>query len=57
MTDKRRQVDAASEAELDKLAEITPEDIERAKAAWEKNASPEFRDLLNAQTTQSREGR
>lgn len=37
-----------TEAELDQLAEITPEDIEDAKASWRRNAPPEFRDLLDA---------
>lgn len=35
-------------ARLDKLAEITPEDIERAKSAWELDAPPEWRGLLSA---------
>jgi hypothetical protein len=40
--------DAATEAELDAAAEITPDDIARAQAAWRRDASPEFRDLLDA---------
>lgn len=39
---------AAEEAELDAAAVITPEDIEDAMARWREDASPEFRDLLDA---------
>ena len=37
-----------SDAELDELARITPEDIERARQRWEAIASPELRALLDA---------
>jgi hypothetical protein len=40
--------DAATEAELDEAARITPDDIARAGAAWRRDASPAFRDLLDA---------
>jgi hypothetical protein len=40
--------DAATEAELDAAAAITPDDIARARLAWRRDASPEFRDLLDA---------
>lgn len=40
--------DAATEAELDAAAEITPDDLARAAAAWRRDASPAFRDLLDA---------
>jgi hypothetical protein len=35
-------------AELLELAKITPTDIEHAKAAWERDGRPEFKELLNA---------
>lgn len=38
-----------SEAELEKLAEITPADIEAAAALWSSNAGPEFEQLLDAE--------
>lgn len=37
-----------TDEELDELAKITPEDIERAKAAARKYGSPLFNALLNA---------
>lgn len=37
-----------SDAELDALSQITPSDIERAKAAWEQDAPAPFRNLLDA---------
>jgi hypothetical protein len=37
-----------SDAELDELARITPEDIERARQRWEAIASPMVRGLLDA---------
>jgi hypothetical protein len=46
---RNREVDRASSAELDKLAEVSPEDIERAKQSWRQHASPEFADLLDAE--------
>jgi hypothetical protein len=38
-----------SNAELDELARITPEDVERAGQRWEGIASPEVRALLDAE--------
>jgi hypothetical protein len=35
-------------SELEDPAEITPADIERAKAAWERSAPPATKELLNA---------
>jgi hypothetical protein len=35
-------------SELEDLARITPADIERAKAAWEKHAPPKMKNLLDA---------
>lgn len=40
--------DAATEAEIAAAAEITPEDLTRAQQAWRRDASPQFRDLLDA---------
>lgn len=40
-----------TDAELDALAEISPEDTERAKQMWREEASPAFRDLLDAEPT------
>jgi hypothetical protein len=45
--------DEATEAELAAAAEITPEDITRAQQAWRRDASPEFRDLLDAPEAES----
>jgi hypothetical protein len=36
-----------TDAELDALAVITPEDIQRAKALWSQAAPEQFKDLLN----------
>ena len=33
----------------DDPARITPEDVERAKVAWEKATAPEFKHLLDAE--------
>ncbi len=50
MTDRRREeLDTPSEEELDKLAEITPADVDRAMARWRKNAPAQFKDLLDAE--------
>ena len=49
MADKRRKAKHSTEAELDKLAEITPEDIEDAMLQWKRDASPEFKNLLDAE--------
>lgn len=37
-----------SDAELEALSQITPTDIERAKAAWEQDAPAPFKKLLDA---------
>lgn len=39
-----------SDAELAALSEITPGDIERARAAWEEDAPAPFKKLLDATT-------
>jgi hypothetical protein len=33
---------------VNKLAEVTQEDIERAKDAWKKDAPPPYKELLDA---------
>jgi hypothetical protein len=38
-----------SEEQLERLAEINPEDVERAKLQWKKDAPREMRDLLDAE--------
>jgi hypothetical protein len=48
MPDKRRQKTDATNAELDKLAEIAPADIEDAKRAWRDDAPQPAKDLLDA---------
>lgn len=37
-----------TEEDIDRLAEITPQDIEEAKAAWRRDAPPWARELLDA---------
>lgn len=44
-----RQYTPKTDAELEALAEITPSDIEDAKAAWEEDAPAPFKKLLDAQ--------
>lgn len=41
--------------QLDKLAQVTDEDIEQAKKLWRKYAPPVFADLLDAETTEEGE--
>jgi hypothetical protein len=52
--DPMRTAPTYSEAELDALAEITPDDVDRAAAFWRTHASPAFRDLLDAVPTDDR---
>lgn len=40
-----------TDEELDILAEVTPEDIEKAKKFWRKNAPAKFKNLLDAEET------
>jgi hypothetical protein len=47
--DEPPKFDAATEAELDAAAEITPADIAGAQTAWRIDAPAPFRDLLDAQ--------
>lgn len=37
-----------TDADLERLSEVTPEDITRAQALWRSAASPQYRDLLDA---------
>lgn len=39
----------SEDAALDAAAEVTPEDVERAKQWWTRHAAPEYRELLNAE--------
>jgi len=41
---------------LDRLAEITPEDVERAKGAWKKDAPPKMKRLLDAEPVEEPNG-
>ena len=41
--------------QLDKLSQVTEEDIEKAKQLWRKYAPPEFADLLDAEATEEGE--
>jgi len=38
-----------SEEDLDRLSEITPGDIERAREHWRANVPPMYRNLLDAE--------
>jgi hypothetical protein len=44
----RGEVEELSDEELERLAEISPSDIEEAKAAFRRHAPPAFRNLLDA---------
>lgn len=39
---------AGGETDLERAAEITPEDVEAAAAYWQRNAPPLLRDLLDS---------
>jgi hypothetical protein len=49
MPDKRRQKTDTDTADLDKVSEIAPADIEDAKRAWREDAPSVAEDLLDAQ--------
>ena len=38
-----------TEADLDRLAQVSPEDVEEAKVAYRKDAPTRYRDLLDAE--------
>lgn len=38
-----------SDKDLDELSQVTPLDIEKAKALWRSSVDPEYRTLLDAQ--------
>ena len=44
-----------TDPQLDQLSEITPADIEKAKAFWRNNAPSGFETLLDAQTVEEAE--
>lgn len=44
-----------TDEQLDELAQITPTDIEKAKALWRAHAPEEFQDLLDAETQEEPE--
>lgn len=48
MADRRRILSEHSAEQLAALARITPEDIASAQRAFRQDASPAFRDLLDA---------
>lgn len=48
-SDPERIAQPFTDAELDALASVTPQDIERATLAWAQDAPPQYRDLLNAE--------
>ena len=41
-----------TDKQLDKLSQVTEEDIEKAKQLWRKYAPPKFADLLDAEVTE-----
>lgn len=44
----KRQAPKESADDRKKAAEVSPEDIDRAKAAWKRDARPQARRLLDA---------
>lgn len=40
---------------MDRLAEISPTDLQAARAAWKKDAPPELRNLLDATAPEEEE--
>lgn len=44
-----------TDEQLDELSQVTPTDIEKAKAFWRNNAPTEFKSLLDAQTIDDEE--
>lgn len=38
-----------SDADLDAMAQVTPQDIEAAKARWRADVKPKFKNLLDAE--------
>lgn len=45
--DPQRRAIRWSDADIDKLSEITPQDIEESRAWWRRNADPQYRELLD----------
>jgi hypothetical protein len=44
-----------TDEQLEELAQVSPADIEKAKALWRAHAPEEFRDLLDAETVEDEE--
>ncbi len=44
-----------TDEQLDEMAQITPTDIEKAKAFWRNNAPDESKTLLDAETVDDKE--
>jgi hypothetical protein len=44
-----------TDEQLDQFAEVSQEDIEKAKAFWRNNAPPKFASLLDAETLEEDE--
>jgi hypothetical protein len=58
MTDKQPNIGKPldlSDFALDILAEVTEDDIQRARALWRRTAPVEFRNLLDAEETEEGE--
>ena len=45
-----------TEADIEKMSEVTPEDIEQAAERWREVASPKYKNLLDAQETDDTPG-
>jgi hypothetical protein len=45
-----------TDAELDQLSQVTPQDIERAKVWWKENAPRKYKNLLDAKPTDVKPG-
>lgn len=48
-TDPQRTPIEWTDADLDALSTITPQDTEEARAWWKRNADPQYRELLDAE--------
>lgn len=44
-----------SDADIEALAEVTLEDVEEANEFWKEHAADEFRDVLDAETSEDDE--
>lgn len=41
-----------TEAEVDELTKVTPQDIEEARALWRRGALPKYRGMFDAQSAE-----